>query len=132
MKCPESIGSSTISVPSLRARLSGSRQTAAQSLIYENRREMMVERDGMEEQQIAEFRKQIDALDDEIARHLSERAKIVLAIRELKNRANLPLFDAQREQEILTRMSLMNSGPLSDEDLKEIYRNVLHYMRNFE
>jgi len=92
----------------------------------------MVERDGMEEQQIAEFRKQIDALDDEIARHLSERAKIVLAIRELKNRANLPLFDAQREQEILTRMSLMNSGPLSDEDLKEIYRNVLYYMRNFE
>ena len=92
----------------------------------------MVERDGMEEQQIAEFRKQIDALDDEIAQHLSERAKIVLAIRELKNRANLPLFDAQREQEILTRMSLMNSGPLSDEDLKEIYRNVLYYMRNFE
>lgn len=86
----------------------------------------------MEEQQISAFRQQIDALDEKIAENLNERAKIVLAIRELKNQANLPLFDPQREQEILTRMALSNPGPLSDEDLKEIYRNVLYYMRNFE
>lgn len=92
----------------------------------------MKETGGMEDQQISDFRKQIDSLDDRIAEHLSERAKIVLAIRELKNRANLPVFDPQREQEILTRIALTNRGPLSDEDLKEIYRNVLYYMRNFE
>jgi len=86
----------------------------------------------MEEQQISAFRQKIDALDEKIAENLNERAKIVLAIRELKNQANLPLFDPQREQEILTRMALSNPGPLSDEDLKEIYRNVLYYMRNFE
>ena len=87
---------------------------------------------GMEEQQISAFRQQIDALDGKIAENLNERAKVVLAIRELKNQANLPLFDPQREQEILTRVALTNPGPLSDEDLKEIYRNVLYYMRNFE
>lgn len=92
----------------------------------------MKETGGMEDQQISDFRKQIDSLDDRIAEHLSERAKIVLAIRELKNRANLPVFDPQREQEILTRIALTNRGPLSDDDLKEIYRNVLYYMRNFE
>ena len=92
----------------------------------------MTEKAGTEEQQISDFRKQIDNLDERIAQSLNERAKIVLAIRELKNRANLPLFDPQREQEILTRMALTNPGPLSDEDLKEIYRNVLYYMRNFE
>lgn len=64
---------------------------------------MMSEKADMEEQQISEFRKQIDSLDEKIAQHLNERAKIVLAIRELKNQANLPLFDSQQEQEILRK-----------------------------
>lgn len=92
----------------------------------------MEKRPGMPEEQISEFRKQIDTLDDQITKQLNERAKIVLAIRELKHQAKLPLLDPQREQEILTRMALSNAGPLSDDDLKEIYRNVLYYMRNFE
>lgn len=92
----------------------------------------MDEKVGMAEEQISGFRQQIDALDAKITQNLNERAKLVLAIRELKNQANLPIFDPQREQEILTRMALTNQGPLSDDDLKEIYRNVLHYMKNFE
>jgi len=92
----------------------------------------MREKVGMEAQQISELRQKLDTLDEKIAKHLSERAKIVLAVRELKNQANLPIFDPQREQEILTRLALANDGPLSDDDLKEIYRNILYYMRNFE
>ncbi len=84
------------------------------------------------EEQLADYRKQIDDLDNVIAERLNERAHIVLSIRELKNVARLPLFDSQREQEILTRLSLGNDGPLSDEDLKEIYRHVLFHMKNFE
>jgi chorismate mutase len=92
----------------------------------------MSDRKDMGEQQISSYRQQIDALDEKITEHLNERARIVLEIRELKNRANLPIHDPQREQEILTRLALTNSGPLSDDDLKEIYRNVLYYMKNFE
>ncbi len=84
------------------------------------------------EEQLGDFRKKIDALDDVIAEHLNERAQIVLTIREIKNEAQLPLFDSQREQEILTRLSISNKGPLSGEDLKEIYRHVLFHMKNFE
>ena len=86
----------------------------------------------MEEKQISEFRKQIDSIDDLITAQLNERAKVVLEIRELKNQAQLPLVDPQREQEIFTRMTLANKGPLPNDDLKEIYKNVLHYMKNFE
>lgn len=84
------------------------------------------------EELLSEYRKRIDDLDNVIAKHLNERAQIVLAIRELKNEAKLPIYDSQREQEILTRLSLSNKGPLSDEDLKEIYRHVLFHMKNFE
>ena len=84
------------------------------------------------EEQLTEFRNKIDDLDSIIAERLNERANIVLAIREIKNKAKLPLFDSQREQEILTRLSVANKGPLSGEDLKEIYRHVLFHMKNFE
>ncbi len=84
------------------------------------------------EERLADYRNRIDVFDNVIAERLNERAQIVLTIRELKNQAKLPLFDSQREQEILTRLSLGNDGPLSDEDLKEIYRHVLFHMKNFE
>ncbi len=84
------------------------------------------------EEQLFKHRKQIDILDDKIIEKLNERAKIVLEIREIKNQANLPILDSQREQEIMTKMTLKNNGPLRNEDLQEIYRNILHYMRNFE
>lgn len=87
---------------------------------------------ALEEQEICKYRRQIDELDAKIADFLNERAKIVLNIKQLKSKAKLPVFDPQREQEILTRLALNNKGPLDSEDLKEIYRHVLYYMRNFE
>jgi len=87
---------------------------------------------ALEEQEICKYRRQIDELDTKIANYLNKRAEIVLAIKNLKQKAKLPVFDPQREQEILTRLALNNKGPLSSEDLKEIYRHVLYYMRNFE
>lgn len=87
---------------------------------------------ALAEDEIYKYRQKIDELDAKIASYLNERAKIVLAIKELKSKAKLPVFDPQREQEILTRLALNNKGPLSNEDLKEIYRHVLYYMRNFE
>ncbi|HEB12378.1 MAG TPA: chorismate mutase [Actinobacteria bacterium] len=84
------------------------------------------------EEQLSEHRKQIDFLDDKIIEKLNERARIVLEIREIKNQANLPILDSQREQEIMTKMTLKNNGPLGNQDLQEIYRHILHYMRNFE
>ncbi len=84
------------------------------------------------EEKISGFRKRIDDLDAQIAEQLNERAQIVLSIREIKNKAELPIFDSQREREILTRLALANKGPLSGDDLKDIYKNVLFHMRNFE
>ncbi|MCK4268397.1 MAG: chorismate mutase [Actinomycetia bacterium] len=92
---------------------------------------MKVGEPGLEEQ-ISEYRKKIDSLDNHIAEQLNKRAEFSLAIRELKQEAKLPILDPQREQEILTRLSVSNRGPLKDKDLQGIYRNLLHHMKNFE
>lgn len=87
---------------------------------------------AFEEQRISEYRREIDKLDQQILDSLNRRAGIVAEIRQLKAQAKLPILDPQREQEILTKLSLVNQGPLRDQDLHDIYRQVLHSMRNFE
>lgn len=84
------------------------------------------------ETQIENFRKQIDAIDATIITKLNERSKIVLQIKELKTQSHLPIFDPKREEEILTRITSVNKGPLYDDALKEIYEKILHTMKDLE
>jgi len=85
-----------------------------------------------EEQEINEIRKKIDNLDKELINNLNERAKLSYEIRKLKNKANLPIFDEQRENEILTKITLINEGPLDEDSVKDIYSKILIRMKNFE
>lgn len=85
-----------------------------------------------EEHRINSLRKEIDNIDEMIIKHLNNRAKLSLEIRDLKSQANLPVFDPQREQEILTKISLVNEGPLNEQSVKEIYSKILVCMKNFE
>ncbi len=85
-----------------------------------------------EEQEINEIRKNIDKLDTQLINNLNERAKLSYEIRKLKNKANLPILDVQREAEIMTKITLSNEGPLDEDSLKDIYSKILVRMKNFE
>ena len=85
-----------------------------------------------EEQEIIEIRKKIDNLDEKLISNLNDRAKLSYEIRKLKNKANLPILDEQRENEILTKITLFNEGPLDEESIKDIYTKILVRMKNFE
>ena len=60
---------------------------------------------------------------------LNKRAGHSLVIRGLKPEAKMGLFDAKREEEILTKVSSMNDGPLYNENLREIYSTILKVMK---
>lgn len=74
---------------------------------------------------IAKHREDIDAIDQQIVDLLNERALHSLQIRDLKPGANMGLFDPQREEEILQKVSDLNEGPLYGEHLREIYATIL-------
>jgi chorismate mutase len=74
---------------------------------------------------IDELRAQIDALDERLVELLNRRAEKALAIRALKPKAQLGLFDPRREEEIFTRVAELNDGPLYSDDLKAIYATIL-------
>ncbi len=71
------------------------------------------------------LRKEIDALDSKIVDLLNERAKIVLKIGEIKKRNRAQVYVPHREQEVYSRITSQNKGPLSNECLMAMYRELM-------
>ncbi len=79
--------------------------------------------------QIAEHRERIDAIDCEVVKLLNERAIIALAIRDLKPKVHMSLYDPKREEEIFEHLASCNEGPLYGDNLREIYSAILQVMK---
>jgi chorismate mutase/prephenate dehydratase len=74
---------------------------------------------------IPEHRKAIDKLDAEIVRLLNERTQHVLQIGEIKLKAGEEIYAPHREQAVLDRICKLNSGPITNDSLRAIYREVM-------
>ncbi len=74
---------------------------------------------------ILEHRKAIDRLDRQIVRLLNERARHAREIGLLKQRHGREIYAPDREQGVLRRISRLNRGPLPDECLRAIYREIM-------
>jgi len=71
------------------------------------------------------LRAQIDEIDKELVCLLNKRAEKSLAIRALKPKAKMGLFDPKREEEIFERVVELNSGPLYSDDIRAIFATIL-------
>ena len=74
---------------------------------------------------IPEHRKAIDKLDAQIVRLLNERTKHVLAIGEIKLKAGEEIYAPHRERAVLHRLFRLNQGPMTNDSLRAIYREVM-------
>jgi chorismate mutase/prephenate dehydratase len=74
---------------------------------------------------IPEHRKAIDRYDAEIVKLLNERTQHVLAIGEIKRKAGEEIYAPHRERAVLTRIARLNEGPLKNESLRAIYREIM-------
>jgi len=78
---------------------------------------------------LPELRDEIDRLDKEILDRLNERARCALEVAEVKMRdsnGEAPVFyRPEREAQVLRRMREINEGPLTDEKVGRIYREIL-------
>lgn len=82
--------------------------------------------------EIDEIRKRIDLLDDELLRIFNERARLALAIGEIKKRLGLPVYDPAREKRIFLRMKEANPGPLDDGAIVRLFERVVDESRRLE
>jgi chorismate mutase len=81
---------------------------------------------------IADWRKRIDEIDTQLAELLSERSSCVIEIGKIKRKRDLPVYDPEREREILSRVTRDNRGPLDNEALKRLFERILDESRRVE
>lgn len=74
---------------------------------------------------ISENREAIDALDAQIVKLLNERTKHVLEIGAIKLKAGEEIYAPHRERIVLQRICRLNPGPITNESLRAIYREVM-------
>jgi chorismate mutase len=79
-----------------------------------------------------QLREQIDLLDGELLHLLSRRAQVASEVASIKQSVGLPVYDGQREQQILDRICGLNPGPLDSQGLTSIFRCIIRESRKIE
>jgi chorismate mutase len=81
---------------------------------------------------IADWRKKIDSLDEQIVQIISERARAAKAIGELKRETELPVYEPQRERHVFDHVKAINPGPLDDAEMLHVYERIIDVMRTLQ
>ena len=74
---------------------------------------------------IEHWRREIDEIDAELLRLLNMRARLALKVGALKQAAQLPFCDPERERNVLQRLQLINSGPLDERAVGKVFRRII-------
>jgi chorismate mutase/prephenate dehydratase len=83
--------------------------------------------------ELRRLRRRIDALDRRIVRLLNERAELARAAGHAKAAAGRrAVRDPEREREVLLRVTMANTGPMSQADLIAVYRRLMSVARALE
>ena len=72
----------------------------------------MAEERDVSPARIEEWRRRIDAIDDQLVRLLNSRSACVVEIGRIKRALGLPLYSPEREGALLARVIRENTGPL--------------------
>ena len=72
-----------------------------------------------------ELRAGIDRCDGELVRILNERIKLALEIGAIKKQAGGDIYVPAREKDVLAKVSALNAGPLREDSLSAIYREIM-------
>jgi len=81
---------------------------------------------------VEDLRREIDRIDAELVRLLSERAACAAGIGELKKREGIGMRDTRRELQVLKRIRKLNKGPLNSETLERLYAGIITACRDLE
>ena len=82
--------------------------------------------------EIADWRKQIDQIDQQIVALISKRGEAAKAIGALKRTNDLPVYEPGREQDVFEHVRSINPGPLSDLEMIDVYERLMDVMRSLQ
>ena len=78
---------------------------------------------------LSEIRSHIDSIDDQLLQLLSERAQLAQLVgqskRQQENLTSAQLYRPERESQVLRRVIENNQGPLRDEEVARLFREIM-------
>jgi chorismate mutase-like protein len=81
---------------------------------------------------IDDWRRRIDEIDRKLVGLLNERSQCALELGKLKRLASAPLYQPEREREVLENVARANSGPLPDTAIRRLFERILDEARAVE
>ena len=81
-----------------------------------------------DETELLQLRQEIDQLDQEILNLISRRAQCALRVAEVKMKADpgqTVFYRPEREAQVLSRVMERNPGPLGNEDMARLFREIM-------
>ena len=81
---------------------------------------------------IGDWRRRIDEIDRKLVELLNERSRCALEIGKLKQSEHVPLYQPDREREVLENAERVNSGPLSDAAIRRLFERIIDEARSAE
>lgn len=81
---------------------------------------------------IEHWRQEIDAIDAELLRLLNIRARLAIKLGAIKQAADLPFCDPDRERTVLERLQEINNGPLDERAVGKVFRRIIRESRRVE
>jgi chorismate mutase len=81
---------------------------------------------------LEDLRKRIDLLDESLVRLLNSRAACALEIGRIKREMGLPIYQPERESEVLKNVQALNNGPLDQPAIKRLFERIIDEARHLE
>jgi chorismate mutase len=81
---------------------------------------------------LSDWRRRIDELDKKLVELLNERSRCALEIGKIKQAESLPLYQPDREREVLENAERNNAGPLTDAAIRRLFERIIDEARAAE
>ena len=82
--------------------------------------------------ELSNYRKKIDRIDNKIVKLLSRRFSIAQDIGQIKIKSSIDINDNLRESEIIERLSQLPNTTISKEDIHLIYNNIFQISKKMQ
>ncbi len=92
----------------------------------------MTEGVGTAAAEMERLRRNIDEIDAVLVKLLNQRARWALEIGEAKRREGLPIYQPDREAEVVGHVETLNRGPLSPEAVRRLVERIIDESRRLE
>jgi chorismate mutase len=81
---------------------------------------------------LSDWRRRIDEIDKKLVELLNERSQCALETGRIKQESHLPLYQPDRENEVLANVESHNKGPLTDAAIRRLFERIIDEARSAE